>query len=295
MPATLIVNPNAGRGRAGRLLGAIRNTFAESGVELRTIESRGPGDVEQQVREVAANRERAVIVAGGDGTINEAVNGVLATGGETALGVVPIGTGNDFAKAASIPLHWEHAAALLADRLQSTGQARPVDAGRCNGRYFANVAGIGFDAEVSAVAAKSRAPLGDAVYLLALFRTLGRLAPHALDVSLDGESAAGDFTLVSFCNGPWAGGMFQFAPAAENDDGLLDVVCVDAIRRRRIVTLLPKLLRGTHLSEPEVLVRLVRSCRIEAAEPLAWHIDGEVQEPAARFEVELLPGALRLL
>lgn len=295
MPAILIANPNAGRGRGGRYLRAIEGAFLESGVELPTVTSGGPGDVEQQTRDAIKNGYDSVIVAGGDGTINEAVNAIVTADQGTLLGVVPIGTGNDFVKAASIPPHWEHAAALLADRLQSGALPREVDVGRCNDRYFANGAGIGFDADAASIAAQSRVPIGDVVYLVALFRALRRLSTPICELSTAEGTVSGALTLVSFCNGPWAGGMFQLAPNAANDDGVLNMVYVDAIRRRRILTLVPKLLRGRHLAEPEVHAREVKRCSVVTDRPLTWHVDGEVQAPASSFEIELLPGALRLL
>ena len=295
MPAILIANPNAGRGSGGRYLRLIEGAFRESGVDLPTTTSGGPGDVERQTLDAIENGYDSVIVAGGDGTINEAVNAIVKADQGTLLGVVPIGTGNDFVKAASIPPHWEHAAALLADRLQSGALPREVDVGRCNDRYFANGAGIGFDADAAAIADRSSAPLGDAVYLLALLRALRRLSAPVCELSTADGTVRGALTLVSFCNGPWAGGMFQFAPNAANDDGVLNMVYLDEVKRRRILTLVPKLLRGRHLAEPEVHTREVKRCSVVADRPLTWHVDGEVQKPKSSFEVELLPGALRLL
>ena len=296
MAVPLVFNPTAGRGRAGRHIAAICATFRESGVEVSPTPSRQPGEVELLVKEAIADGHKRIVVAGGDGSIGEAVNGIFATDPQTELGVVPVGTGDDFAKASSIAPHWEHATALLADRLSSDAPGRPIDVGRCNDRYFVNVAGVGFDAEVSTIAKRIRLPIGDAVYFLALLRALMHgIATPRLKISFKQTILHDTFTLVSFCNGAWVGGMFQLAPDAVNDDGTLDAVCVDAVKRRRIVQLLPRLARGRHLNFSEVNIHSLRKCAIEAEAPLVWHADGEIQAPASRFEIELLPGALLLL
>lgn len=296
MAVPLVFNPTAGRGRAGRHIAAICAAFRESGVEVSPTPSRQPGEVETLVKEAIAEGHQRIVVAGGDGSIGEAVNGIFATDPQTELGVVPVGTGDDFAKASSIAPHWEHATALLADRLSSDTPGRPIDVGRCNDRYFVNVAGVGFDAEVSAIAKRIRLPIGDAVYFLALLRALRHgIATPRLKISFAQTILHDTFTLVSFCNGAWVGGMFQLAPDAHNDDGSLDAVCVDAVTRRRIFQLMPRLVRGRHLNVREVNIHSLRSCTIEAEAPLLWHADGEIQAPTSRFRIELLPGALRLL
>ena len=237
MAVPLVFNPTAGRGRAGRHIAAICATFRESGVEVSPTPSLHPGEVELLVKEAIGEGHKRIVVAGGDGSIGEAVNGIFATDPQTELGVVPVGTGDDFAKASSIAPHWEHATALLADRLSSDAPGRPIDVGRCNERYFVNVAGVGFDAEVSTIAKRIRLPIGDAVYFLALLRALMHgIATPRLKISFGQTILHDTFTLVSFCNGAWVGGMFQLAPDAVNDDGTLDAVCVDAVKRRRIVS-----------------------------------------------------------
>ncbi|MDH3534019.1 MAG: acylglycerol kinase family protein, partial [Gammaproteobacteria bacterium] len=121
---SLFINPTAGRGRTARRLVRIRECLEDVGLVLTMHESRGVGDLEQQVfRAVSAGTQR-VIVAGGDGSIHEAVNGIMRAGQRAALGIVPTGTGNDFAKASAVPLDWEHATQLLADRLAGNAPCR---------------------------------------------------------------------------------------------------------------------------------------------------------------------------
>ena len=295
-PVPLIFNPTAGRGHAGRHAAAVSASLSANGVSNTPVATSGVGDLERIVTEKAAEGHRQVIVVGGDGSIHEAVNGILPAHSDVEIGIIPMGTGNDFAKASSIPLHWPHATSLLADRMSSGAPARPVDAGRCNGRYFANGAGIGFDAKVSAIARDIRLPIGDLVYLIAVFRAMrdGIVTPK-LTMTFGDEIVEGPLTLANFSNGPWIGGMFNIAPQAYNDDGQLDLVYADAVTRRRVLALLPKILRGRHLSEPDVHTSPLKKCEVVADAPVISHLDGEIQPLQTRFSIEISAGALQLL
>ncbi len=310
-PVSLFVNPTAGRGRTRRRVARILEILGASGIEVQTYESRNVGDLERQVCERVGTGDTRIVVAGGDGSIHEAVNGIMSAGSGAALGVIPSGTGNDFAKAGAIPLHWEQATQLLADRLAGDVISLSVDLGRMNDRYFANGAGIGFDAEVTRVARSYRLPIGDLVYLLAIMRSMSRgIASPEVEISgdaaeLDGivdgararrpASWRGPVTLVNVSNGPWIGGMFHIAPMADHSDGRLELLIAAPVTRRRILRLLPKLMRGAHMNEAEITHASVRRVRIEASVPVPSHLDGEVQAPAQVFDIEVLPGALRLL
>ena len=216
--------------------------------------------------------------------------------GDAALGVIPTGTGNDFAKASSIPLDWEHATLLLADRLGAGASPRGVDVGRINDRFFANGAGIGFDAKVTQIARSYRMPIGDLVYLLAILRSMvdGIATPH-MRITADKTIWDGPITLANVANGPWIGGMFHIAPGARNNDGVFDLLIAAPVSRTKILGLLPKLIKGTHMQEKEIVHEPVTQLVIECSQPVASHLDGEVQPLQERFDIELLAGALQLL
>ena len=295
-PVPLLYNPIAGRGRAAKRITGVSTLLAENGVPNIPLASRAPGDLSALAASSIDDGHRQIIVAGGDGSIHEVINGMMESGESVELGVIPIGTGNDFAKASSIPLHWEHATSLLADRMASDAPAITIDLGRCNDRYFANGCGIGFDAQVADIAEGIRWRIGDLVYLAALLKLLHKgIATPEMSVSFGKHDLKGSVTLVSVCNGPWVGGSFHIAPGAFNNDGLLNIVYADPVSRRRVLALLPKLLKGTHIEEPEVRTFATRSCVVTAGEPVTWQLDGEVQTPRTDFEIEVLPGALRLL
>jgi YegS/Rv2252/BmrU family lipid kinase len=295
-PVSLFINPTAGRGRAGRRLSRIQEIFVESGIEIDLHASRAMGDLEELVHaEVCAGADR-IIVAGGDGSIHEAVNGIMRAEPTARLGIIPTGTGNDFAKACAIPLDWEHATRLLAKRLSANAISRRIDIGRMNDRYFANGAGIGFDAKVTRVAQSYQWPIGDLVYLYAIFRCMADgIATPDMTLVTDHLQWSGPVTLVSISNGPWVGGMFHIAPMADNSDGQLELIIADPVSRLRITSLLPKLMRGKHMREHEITHTSVRRVRIEASAAVPSHLDGEVQPLATSFDIDVLAAALDLL
>jgi diacylglycerol kinase (ATP) len=295
-PIPLIINPTAGRGRAGKRLPAIKKCLDDAGVGVDIRASRAMGDVEAQVAQAIDEGAERIIVAGGDGSIHEACNGLMKAKGSAAIGLIPTGTGNDFAKAAAIPLDWEAATRLLADRLSSNALARSVDLGRVNDRYFANGAGIGFDAKVSRMARSLNWPIGDLVYLFAVFRAMvdGIITPHVTIVG-DKFNWDGPLTLANISNGPWVGGLFHIAPMADQADGNLDLVIAAPVTFAQIMALLPKLMRGKHIGDARITHAPVRQLHIKASAPVPSHLDGEVQDLGTDFDIEIIPGALRLL
>jgi diacylglycerol kinase (ATP) len=292
----LFLNPVAGRGRAGRHAHEIVQLFGSNGIDVSIIESSALGDLERQVFEYANGSGEPFIVAGGDGSVHEAVNGLLRAQGKNAFGLVPIGTGNDFAKACTIPLDWRSAVGLLAGRMKDGVAPRCVDAGLMNDRYFANGVGIGFDAKINRIARKYRWPIGDLVYLVAVLEGLwdGVITPNVLMRYADQEYR-GRITLANVSNGAWVGGMFYIAPMAENDDGRLDLVYAEPVSRPRILRLLPALIKGSHIDEPDVHVHGVDAFELIADEPIPCHLDGEVQPLQTEFRVRLLKAALNVL
>ena len=299
MPAEtvhLFLNPTAGRGRAGKREPRIRELLGAGNFPLEVHLSRDVGDLEEQVRRHVENGASRIVVAGGDGSVHEATNGIMRANGDAALGVIPTGTGNDFAKACDIPLDWERATTLLADRIPEKEQTRLIDIGVMNGRYFANGAGVGLDARVTRISRAYRAPIGDLVYLLAIFRAMiDGIATPRMHITAGDHTHDGAVTLANIANGPWIGGMFNVAPTAENNDGKFDMLIVAPVSRTRIMSQRPTPISGTHMREKQLLHTPEPRVVIVAEEPVDSHLDGELQEMQQRFEIDSLPGALRLL
>jgi diacylglycerol kinase (ATP) len=296
MPIPLFLNPAAGRGRARRIRPSLVELLTANDIAHHVVESEGPGDLEKKVKAAVAEGATQLLVAGGDGSLHEAVNGMLESGRTAEIGVIPLGRANDFAKACAIPPHWEDAALLLVDRLKNAMPARPVDIGWMNGRWFANGAGIGFDAKATAIARSMQLPIGDLVYLVAVLRGLfSGVSTYRVKVESPGVSYHGDATVVHVSNGPWVAGLFQIAPPAVNDDGVLDLLVVKPVSRLRVVTLLPRMIGGNHIGQPEISHARVSRCEVIADEPMPSHLDGEVQPLQTHFRIEMRAGALPLL
>jgi len=296
LPIPLIVNPTAGRGRARNKIAALRNLLFANEINHEIVESRFRGDIEKQIELRINEGADQVLVAGGDGSVHEAVNGVMRATKPAALGVIPMGTGNDFAKACTMAPHWEDAATLLADRMRANAPNHQIDVGRMNSRYFANGAGIGFDAKVTSLSEKSRLPIGDLAYLVAVFQGMwdGIITPE-LRIEYGSESYEGPLTLASINNGDWVGGMFQIAPMAKNDDGHLELVFAKPVGNWRLLCLLPRLMQGTHIGQPEIVHAAIDRCEIVSTAPVPSHLDGELQPMCSTFSIQIIENGLRLL
>ena len=307
--AFLIVNPEAGRGLGRERGAAIGHYLQELGLPARILNSAGPGDVQAKVQAALAEKPRVVIAAGGDGTVHEAVNGWMRAGGGAPLGVVPVGTGNDFVKMLGLSHDWREACWRCV-----RGETRRVDVGKCTGTYerpgrqdagrddassfwFANSLGIGFDAQVALEANKIRWLRGNAVYGLALAKilTLMHSTPE-VRIRHDGEKLVTPITLLTINNGKVEGGAFVMAPDAEIDDGLFDVVVAKGMGRLGVLQLLPQVLKGQHMSHPKVVKFRTGRLSVEADVPLPIHADGELTYTGAmKLEIEVMPKALEVI
>lgn len=287
----VVRNPAAGRGRALREWGEVARRLAEAGVDYDEVATTRPREALDIAQERSAGYD-GVVAVGGDGTVHEVVNGLMRAGGKAALGVIPLGSGDDFAK-----LLPGDAVARLA-----TADSTRFDVGRivagAEARYFANGMDIGFGAHGAAnVRRVPRLLTGFGAYLGALFLTMLRYPLLRVRAQLD-DAPPFDLTtaMTAAMNGTTFGGSFRVCPEARPDDGLLDLLLVDAVGRLEILRLVPKILRGAHAGDPRLRMARARRLRIESEEPLLVEADGEIAFDAARrLEIEILPGALRVL
>jgi YegS/Rv2252/BmrU family lipid kinase len=293
--ARLIVNPKAGKGRGRRYARRLRRYLEGSGLRFRAVFSRAPGDVEAQAFAACRAGCRHVVVVGGDGTVHEAVNGILKADTGSALGLIPLGTGNDFAKALGIPMDWRGACARVVDRIGR--QPRRIDAARCNDFFFANGIGIGLDARVTLASEQLKWLPGSTSYVAALLKVLIDGIPRTMArIVHDGNLIEQEVSLVVICNGQYIGGVFHIAPEALNDDGRLQMVFAEGVNRRQVLKLAPKVIRGTHLDAPEATFIEGRKFTVETDLPMPVEADGEVRYTDARqLEIEILAGALPVL
>ena len=293
----VIVNPAAGGGRGLRLLPRIVAGLRAAGCLCHVHVTAAPGEATDVAAAFARRGLGLVVAVGGDGTVNEVANGLIAAaadGDQAALGVVPAGRGADFVRSLGLPRNPD--AALL--RIVN-GTARPVDVGRVRfpdgaSRAFANVAGVGFDAAVAARAARSHLPGATAPYLVAAAGALFRERPRHVTVNADGVRFAGRVLAVLIANGHSFGGGLRIVPDALTDDGCLDVAIVGDLSPLDLVRTVPLVYRGNHVRHPKFT--LLRACSIEVGcdLPIGVQLDGEVVGAApVVFTVE--PGALRVV
>jgi YegS/Rv2252/BmrU family lipid kinase len=287
----VILNPAAGRGRARREWPRMADRLREAGVDFDVAETKAPGDA-IALAERAAHAYDVIIAAGGDGTVHEVVNGLLRAGGGAALGVLPLGSGDDFVK--MLP-PGDPVGRIV------RGTPRAFDAGRIAAggtRFFANGMDIGFGAHGAHNIRKvPRFLTGLGAYLGALFLTLVRYPRLEIQVHIDGAPPiAQATTMTAVMNGRAFGGSFRVCPDARADDGELDLFIAEGLGRLEILGLVPRIMRGTHAGDPRLKLVRARRVLIESAAPLLVEADGEIVfEDARRLEVDVLPGALRVL
>ena len=292
----VLINPAAARGRAAKKIPEMHTIMSRHRIDCDWFTSERQGDIEQAVIDAASAGARHAIIAGGDGSIHEAANGALRAPCNIAISAIPIGTGNDFAKACSVNPKWRYALVELAQKIRRDAEPRAVDVGEMNGRIFANGAGIGFDAKVNRIARDIRWKLGGLVYLVAVMRGIrSGIQTPTVKLGYGSQNYEGPVTLANISNGPWLGGVFQVAPMADLADGQLDLVLVAPIRAMRVLALLPKLIRGTHMAAPEVLLAPIEEFTLQSDSPLPSHLDGEVQEMQAEFRIRIIKKALHIL
>ncbi|MCB0002678.1 MAG: diacylglycerol kinase family lipid kinase [Anaerolineae bacterium] len=290
--ALVIFNPHAGRGRGAKRAESVVAALNAVDFEFDSVvsESRGHA-VELAQRAVEAGRE-LIVAAGGDGTLNEVVNGILQAdehGKAARLGVMPIGSGNDFSGALGITTDLQQAAEVL-----KRGHIRRIDVGTVNGRYFANNVGIGFEAQVNIEAHKMTWLKGQMMYLAAILRATVSFPHPVVQIDRDSQRIENkSILMVTAGNNRRIGGGFLVFPEAVPDDGLLDLCVVDAIPRREILRLLPKLPKGHHVGEPVVEMTRFTHLVVESENPLPVHADGEILwNDVHRVEIEVLPDRL---
>jgi len=289
--AVVIVNPAAGGGRTARMWRRLRDVMAVT-LPAEHAETRGPGDGERLAREAATAGAQLVVAVGGDGTLNEVVNGVRSAGAQTPsapcsrdAAATPAATSACRAIPSPPCVPWPTGH----DARFDLGRAEWTDGRR---RWFAISAGAGFDAEVARRAQTWRMR-GTLPYLAAVLASVHRHRPTAAVLEVDGVAEPpAPITAVVAANGRWFGGGMKIAPHADPADGAFDIVVLGALGRLELLRWLPTIYPGTHVRHPRVRVRRARRLRVGGT-PLPTHVDGE---PAGPTPVVLTvePGALHL-
>lgn len=285
---TLIHNPIAGPKIVSANLSAAHALFAQRGWMLRVEETARPGDASVLARAAAERGDDMVIVAGGDGTINEAIQGLAGTA--TALGVLPFGTVNLWAREIGLPAHPVAAAAALA-----AGVIRSVDLGRAGDRFFLLMAGAGFDGAVTGlVEPRLKRAMGRWAYVFAAARLALRYGGAEATLEMDHNTVRCRLLLAVIGNTRLYAGQFTMAASALADDGMLDVVVVPGRRLWQALPLLLPLLLRRHPIQSGVLYYRTQHLRITASEPLPVQADGDYIG-ATPLDFGVSPAALRVI
>lgn len=297
----LIINPNADMGNAWRHASALR-PIVEERADVEWSGTVYPTHAVELAKKAGEDDFDIVIAVGGDGTVHEVVNGLMQIPAEKRpkLGVVPMGSGNDFAHAVGLS---ESPAKAMKDIL--TGKSKHVDIGMIadnHGRqeYWDNSLSIGFGGAVTIYSHSMPILRGFLMYFAAVVQTIIRsYEVMQLKVTTDQDSWDGEYMLFAVCNGPREGGGFLTAPTAIPDDGLLNFTGVKKISRAMMFRLIPEFMKGTHIKFKSVETGLIKKIEIDSKQPLFLHTDGEIfanfESEVYQLKIEIIPNALEVM
>lgn len=288
---TIVVNPAAGRSRGGAAAAVAAEEFGRAGWQVSQAPTQGPGDAIALARAAADAGCDAVLACGGDGTLSQVLTGLLDTG--VAAGVIPAGTGNDFARTIALSRDPRQAARqLLRGRVASIDLLQVND----GALWSVNIAGVGFDAQVTLrMNGRTGSVAGRTTYVMAVMRELITYRPTRLRVRIDDETWQGQAALLAIANARSYGAGMKIAPMAEIDDGKLDVVLVEHLGRLELLYNFPRVFRGTHTSHPAVRIWRGVEVAIETPDgPAPVLVDGDVQ-CCTPLTIRVAPGRAKLL
>lgn len=296
----VIVNPAAGAGKSAKKWPEIETLLKGLGLDFEHDLTEAPGHAIELAKSAAKKGCEMVVSVGGDGTINEVVNGLYDANGleNVVMGIVNTGTGADYIRTFGIPRKYKEGCQLLMSpgrRTVDLGVIEYTSNGHAEKRLFVNFAGLGFDAEVVRATTEKFKALGDMPsYLMGLLTTLFSYQNKEISIVVDGEPGQRRICTIMLNNGRYGGGGMLPAPDADPGDGLFDVVIIDDMTKPDLLRSLPRIYRGTHLTHPKVTLMRAREVEVRPVQQMAVQADGELLGAApARFSV--LPAALTLV
>ena len=294
MSTALLYNPAAGRGRARGAIARVLREMKRAFGAVELFSTTAPGDGVRLGAEIAGEGFERLIVVGGDGSVHEAANGMLRSGAPRLplLSVVPVGTGNDWAKLVGT---YGHGVREVAHRLVRGTPAR-FDVGEAWGEYFVNSLGLGLDHEVPYHLQSIKRLRGTPAYAVALFKALRGYREIPLEVQIDGTTYDGQWLTVAVGIGPIEGGGFHLMPGARPDDGLFDVCAVRPASLLRIAMLVPLVMMARHTRLKEVTLARATTVTFRGRTPVKIHADGELRSNGSHeLTVAIRAGVLPVL
>ena len=276
MKHIFIVNPCSGKGKSLRVLENIRKVCEEDNLDYEIFLTEGVGDATKIAKKFRFSRN-IIYSVGGDGTLNEVVNGVVGT--KNMLGIIPCGSGNDFYKT-----------------LDKIDDPMPlIDVGRVNNKYFINIVSIGIDAEVAnnvSLMKKMKLPASQ-IYNASIVYTFFKYKFKNIDVEIDATKKNGKCTILTVCNGQVYGGGYKIAPSASLSDGYFDVYFVDKIQKPFILRVIAMLKKGTHESHKSVHKSKATRVKFKCHYDLVCNVDGEIIIDR-KFDIKLIKDGILL-
>lgn len=298
MKTELIINLTAGGGKPRSHLKTIFKYLKENEFNFEVSYTSHHGEALELAQKAADKGMDLIVSIGGDGTVNEIVNGIMKSKNDPSLGIIPLGWANDFIKSTDIPSDIIEACKILI-----RGKIKKIDIGAINSQiYFANVCGVGFDAEVALLAnqMKSKHPnlriLSAFVYVFATIKKL--LSPfgyHHVKIKLNGQKIHSKILFIAIGNGKFYGGRFKITPRAILDDGLLEICLVEEMGRFKYLSIIPKVFKGTHANIKGINFYRAKEIVIQSSEPVLAQVSGEVIEGQKEFTITILPKSLKLI
>jgi len=283
-----IVNPAAARGKAVRTAEKVKTSCDNRKIDYDMVYTSKPGDAINIATE-ARDTYDCVVAIGGDGTINEIVNGLI--GGSSKLGIVPVGSGNDFVRALKIPLRVTDALDIL-----FAMNVRSIDIGKAGDRYFQNGLGIGFDAWVVEETLKVNKLRGTAIYLYSVLKTIYKYKPPLVHLHYNDVDRSEKFYMITVGNGISLGGGFKLTPNAILDDGMFDLNIIRDLKKWEVYQNLISVFSGKHIYLEQVTTGKTDHVKMQSEEGFAAHVDGELLSLNLNsLDVHLLPKALNVV
>jgi diacylglycerol kinase (ATP) len=298
MKAKIILNPYANRWGAKKRIAAVEEACRQAGLEYDLVIIPRSGLGKQMAIEGVEAGYDLIVAAGGDGTVNEVVNGLITAAGEGPthpLGILPIGTGNDLSDMAKLPRNLVEAARSIA-----AGHTRQIDAGQVTFdgtvHYFDNNCAAAMEPMVTIENERLIRLSGNIRYIVALVKGLVKLKAWQMQITWDGGGYEGPVYLLSVCNSPRTGGLFPMAPDALLNDGLFDFVMAPEISKLTVLAVLARLFQGTHIHHKRVTYGRTTQLQIKSLPGTPIHADGEVlTEAATTVTYKILPGKITLI
>lgn len=269
--ARLIYNPTSGREEMKKKLSDILQRLEQGGIETSTHATTGEGDATRAAVEAVERGFDIIIAAGGDGTLYEIINGMAGMDNRPKLGIIPLGTTNDFARALGIPKFWEFACDLIV--AQNT---RSIDVGKANQRYFINIAGGGSMTELTyEVPSKLKTMIGQLAYYMKGLEKLPSLRPIKVNIQSPDFTGEEDVMLFLVANSNSVGGFEKLAPLASLDDGLLDVLMLRKCNLAEFLRIASMALRGEHVHDEHIIYFRTKELQVTTDDYVQLNLDGE--------------------